>query len=118
MVFEQDLPRDIAKHLVRQYGTAALRVVENGLMRKKMGRLHPDYSFIEAEVLYSMHSEMAVKPNDIICRRVPVSFIDQKGTEEVILPKVVDIMANELGWSEERKQKEIKEALEGLPSMK
>ena len=36
----------------------------------------------------------------------------------MILPKVVDIMATELGWSEERKQKEIKEALEGLPSMK
>mmetsp|Transcript_16347 Transcript_16347/g.22093 ORF Transcript_16347/g.22093 Transcript_16347/m.22093 type:complete len:84 (+) Transcript_16347:1513-1764(+) len=83
-----------------------------------MTRLHPDYSFIEAEVLYAMQSEMAVKPNDVICRRVPVSFIDQKATQEVILPKVVDIMAKELGWNEDRKKKEAAEALEGLPSMK
>ena len=83
-----------------------------------MERLHPDYAFIEAEVLYSMQSEMAVKPNDVICRRVPVSFIDQKATEETILPKVVEIMAKELNWNEERKQKELAEACQGLPSMK
>lgn len=112
------MPRDIAKHLVRQYGTAALRVVEVGKIRNQMGRLHPDYSFIEAEVLYSTQSEMAVKPNDVICRRVPVSFIDQKSTEETILPKVADIMAKELGWNEERKNLELAEALKGLPSMK
>ena len=112
------MPRDIAKHLVRQYGTACLRVVEVGKIRNQMARLHPDYSFIEAEVLYSMQSEMAVKPNDVICRRVPVSFIDHKASEETILPKVADIMAKELGWNEERKKLEIAEALRGLPSMK
>ena len=61
---------------------------------------------------------MAMKPNDVICRRVPVSFIDQRATEDVILPKVADIMAKELGWTDERKLKEIEEARQGLPSMK
>lgn len=61
---------------------------------------------------------MAVKPNDVICRRVPVSFLDQKTTHEKVLPTVVDLMAKELGWSKERKDKELKEALAGLPSMK
>ena len=69
-------------------------------------------------MLYSVQSEMAVKPNDVICRRVPVSFIDQKATQEVILPKVIEIMATELKWSAERKAKELQEALQGLPSMK
>ena len=76
LVFEQDVPRDIAKHLIRQYGTASLRIVEIGKIRDSMARVHADYPFIEAEVLYSVQSEMAVKPNDVICRRVPVSFID------------------------------------------
>jgi hypothetical protein len=31
---------------------------------------------------------------------------------------VVDIMAKELKWSDEKKQNELKEALEGLSSMK
>lgn len=30
LVFEQKVPRDVAKHLIRQYGTACLRVVEIG----------------------------------------------------------------------------------------
>ena len=65
LVFEHKVPRDIAKHLIRQYGTASLRVVEIGKIRNNLKRLHEDYPFIESEVLYSIQSEMAVKPNDI-----------------------------------------------------
>lgn len=81
-------------------------------------RLHEDYPFVESEILYSIQSEMAVKPNDIICRRVPVSFIDQKTSSETVLPRVVEIMAKELKWSEEKKAKELQEALKGLSYMK
>ena len=63
-------------------------------------------------------SEMAVKPNDVVCRRVPVSFIDTVASKETILPKVVEIMGRELKWSEERKKKELQEAIDGLISMK
>ena len=62
-----------------------------------------DYPFLESEVLFGIRSEMAQKPNDIVCRRVPVSFIDTESTRDVILPKVVDIFAVELKWSNERK---------------
>jgi len=48
-----------------------------------------------------MRSEMAMRPNDIVCRRVPISFIDEKATQEIVMPKVVEIMAKELGWSDE-----------------
>ena len=83
-----------------------------------MNRLHPDYPFVECEVLYSVLCEMAVKPNDVICRRVPVSFIDEKATKEEILPKVVTLMGDELKWSQERRDKETEEAIKGLPAMK
>ena len=54
LVFEHKVPRDIAKHLIRQYGTASLRVVEIGKIRNNLTRLHEDYSFVESEVLYSI----------------------------------------------------------------
>jgi glycerol-3-phosphate dehydrogenase len=66
-------------------------------------RLSPDYPFLESEVLFGIRSEMAQKPNDIVCRRVPVSFIDTASTRDVILPKVVDIFAAEFKWSNDRK---------------
>jgi len=53
---------------------------------------------------------MAQKPNDVVCRRVPVSFIDTASTRDIILPKVVEIFAGEFKWSNERKQQELKEA--------
>jgi len=76
-------------------------------MRDMTGRLHEDYPFMESEVLYAVYSEMAIKPNDVICRRVPISFIDTKATRETILPRVVNIMAKELKWTEEKKAKEL-----------
>ena len=59
-----------------------------------------------------------MKPNDIVCRRVPIAFIDEQATKEVVLPKVVEIMGNEFGWSQDRKTKELEEAIEGLVYMK
>ena len=46
---------------------------------------------------------MAQKPNDIVCRRVPVSFLDTETTKNEILPKVVDIFAQEFKWDNDRK---------------
>jgi len=43
---------------------------------------------------------MALKPNDFVCRRIPLAFIDENVAIE-ILPRVVELMAVTLGWSEE-----------------
>ena len=56
---------------------------------------------------------MAQKPNDVICRRVPISFLDTKQAAEV-MPKIVDIFAKEFKWDSNRKQQELNEALESL----
>lgn len=61
---------------------------------------------------------MAQKPNDVVCRRVPISFLDSKTTAEVVLPKVVDIFASELKWDKKRRDAELQEALSGLQYMK
>jgi glycerol-3-phosphate dehydrogenase len=61
---------------------------------------------------------MAQKPNDVVCRRVPISFLDSKCASEVVMPRVVEIFASEMKWDKKRKEKELKEALEALQYMK
>jgi glycerol-3-phosphate dehydrogenase len=80
--------------------------------------MHADYPFYEAEILYAIRSEMAQRPNDIVCRRIPISFLDSAQTKDQVLPKVVDIMAKELKWSSDRKAKELLEAQKDLHWMK
>lgn len=58
-MFKFDVPRDIAKHLIKEYGTRALAIVELGREAKLTKRIHPDYPFYEAEILYSIKQEMA-----------------------------------------------------------
>jgi glycerol-3-phosphate dehydrogenase len=53
-----------------------------------------------------------------VCRRAPISFLDSKAAHDVVLPRVVDIMAKELKWSNDRKKKELAEAQAGIASMK
>lgn len=55
-------------------------------------KIHESYPFLKSEVVYAVRSEMAVKPNDVICRRVPIAFLDKKIAED-LLPEVVEIMA-------------------------
>lgn len=41
-------------------------------------RIHPELSVLESELYYLMDNEMAVRPDDIINRRLGLGFIDHK----------------------------------------
>lgn len=77
-VFQHDIPRDVAKHLFYTYGTTSYRVVKLGEELKLNQRVHPNYPFLKAEFAYAARYEMAEKPNDVICRRVPIGFLNKK----------------------------------------
>ena len=123
LVLTRDLPRDVAKHLIHTYGTTCLRVVDLGEQNSKNKRkgantrIHADYPFLMSEIAYAATSEMAQKPNDIICRRVPIAFLNKEVAKE-ILPEVVEILGKQLNWSSTRKTEETKEALEMLTYLK
>jgi glycerol-3-phosphate dehydrogenase len=72
-------------------------------------RVHPDYPFLKSEIAYAAKHEMAEKPNDIICRRVPIGFLNQNLADE-LLPEVVNIMGKEKKWSNAQKKTELEEA--------
>jgi len=97
LVYLHDLPRDVARNLYQTYGTACLRVVQKGAENKLNERLHEDLPFLKSQVLYAMQSELVEKPNDVVCRRVPVAVTDIQKAKEV-LPEVVEIMAKEKRW--------------------
>ena len=56
---------------------------------------------------------MAEKPNDIVCRRLPIANTDRKLAAEV-LPTIVELMAKEKKWGGSQKKKELEEAIQNL----
>ena len=117
LVFYYDLPRDVAKNLIHTYGTMSVKVAKLGKEQKLNTRVHPEYPFLNAEIAYAVKYEMAEKPNDIICRRVPIGFLNQKLAFD-LLPHVVDIMGKEKKWSTSQKKSELEEAREMLKYLK
>ncbi len=81
LVFHYDLPRDVAAHLVQTYGTSVIRVLDlspkgSDQFKANVQKLHPEFPYIKAEVLYAARYEMCEKPNDVICRRMPIAFLN------------------------------------------
>lgn len=124
LVLNKNLDQDVADHLIHAYGTTSIRVVEMGEQNAKQGiatgvneRIHPDYPFLKSEITYAIRQEMVEKPNDIICRRVPLAFLDQ-GSAEKLLPSIIEQMAKEKKWNADYVKQVTKESLDGLRYLK
>lgn len=115
------LETDVAKHLAESYGDRAWLVASmdagTGLSWPLHGtRLSPLYPYIEAEARYACRAEYALRATDFIARRTRLSFLNVQVTLEC-LPRVIDIMGEELGWDARRKEEEFDNAFEFLKSM-
>lgn len=71
---------------------------------------------IEAEVRYAVRHEYALTATDVLARRTRLSFLNAQAALEA-LPRVVEIMAEELNWSRSRQLAEIKKTTVFLESM-
>lgn len=98
------LPEDVARHLNQFYGDQAPAVAERA--GAFAVRLHPDYPYLEAEVLYVVAHEMAQRASDVLTRRLPLALIDNAAARAA-LPRVVELMAGELGWDAGRTAEEL-----------
>ena len=115
------LETDVAKHLSESYGDRAWTVASmaspTGASWPLHGvRLTPLYPYIEAEARYACRCEYALTIVDFIARRTRISFLNVQATLEC-LPRVIDIMGEELGWDLARKEVEFESAQEFLRSM-
>lgn len=58
-------------------------------------KLHPDFPNIEAEVIWAVREEMAVKLDDVLARRIRMLFLDAQAAMDTA-PKVARLMAGEM----------------------
>ncbi|KAI0252106.1 DAO-domain-containing protein [Lactifluus subvellereus] len=115
------LDTEVAKHLSNNYGDRAWTVLS---LAQPTGedwplhgvRLSPQYPFIEAEVRYAVRHEYALTATDVISRRLRLSFLNAQAALEA-LPRVIDIMAEELNWNTARKREELTRTTRFLQSM-
>ena len=115
------LSRDIAEHLAKSYGDRSFEVATYAKPTGKRWpvfgeRLHELFPYIDAEVYYAVHHEYACTAVDFIARRSRIAFLNAYAALEV-LPKVIDIMGQELKWNKDRKRKESEAARQFLITM-
>jgi glycerol-3-phosphate dehydrogenase len=67
-------------------------------------------------VRYAVRHEYALTATDVISRRLRLSFLNAQAALEA-LPRVIDIMAEELNWNTARKQEELTRTTRFLKSM-
>ena len=109
---EMGLPGDVAEHLHKTFGDEAGKVAALAHTGFE-ARLHAAHPYIEAEVVYAARHEYAQRAIDVIARRLPLALVDLVAAKTV-LPRVIDIMAKELGWDSIRCAEENNRAQQRL----
>lgn len=104
---------DIAHHLATNYGDRAWAVLS---VSPSVARLTPSFPFIESELRHAVRSEAACTAADVISRRTRLAFLDVDSALHA-LPRVIDVLAEELQWSEARKEQEWKDTVQFMKSM-
>ncbi|NWU57101.1 GPDM protein, partial [Dromas ardeola] len=113
LVQDYGLESEVAQHLASTYGDKAFEVAKIAQVTGKRWpivgkRLVSEFPYIEAEVVYGV-KEYARTAVDMISRRTRLAFLNVQAAEEA-LPRIVDIMAKELNWNEQKKKEEFEAA--------
>jgi len=110
LVQDMGIETSVAQHLANTYGDKAFNVGKlAGITGKRWPvhgiRLHEEFPYLEGEVRYACKAEYAQTCVDVIGRRTRLAFLNTNAAKEA-MPRVLDIMQEELGWSEERRKQE------------
>ncbi|VUC34532.1 unnamed protein product [Clonostachys rosea] len=112
---------EVAKHLIESYGDRAWTVASLCQLTDKRfpargERISRLYPFVDGEIRYACRHEHAQTAVDVLARRTRLSFLNAQAALEA-LPKVIDVMSEELGWDRRRQEIEWKESVSFLESM-
>ena len=103
----RELSAELVRLLIREYGSAYSNVLKYRKNTNEAGQA-PDFcSMINAEVLHGIREEMAQKLVDIVFRRTTLALPGR--LTEGSLKISAALMAQELGWNEERVRREVAE---------
>ncbi|OAA78484.1 glycerol-3-phosphate dehydrogenase [Akanthomyces lecanii RCEF 1005] len=114
LIESQSVDADVAHHLATNYGDRAWELLST--TPAGAARLLPSHPFTDAEVRYGVRAEAACTAADLIARRTRLAFLDVDSAL-LALPRVIEIMAQELGWSAARQTREWSETVKFLESM-
>jgi glycerol-3-phosphate dehydrogenase len=95
----------VASYLNRTYGDQAEFIAELAVAGYG-ARLVESHPVIEAEVLYAARHELAERVIDVLARRMPLAMLDTEAAK-LAAPRVMEIMSEELGWDQGRREQEI-----------
>ncbi|XP_068101859.1 glycerol-3-phosphate dehydrogenase, mitochondrial isoform X2 [Hyperolius riggenbachi] len=113
LVQDYGLESEVAQHLAATYGDKAFEVAKMAKVTGKRWpivgkRLVSEFPYIEAEVKYAL-KEYACTAIDVLSRRTRLAFLNVQAAEEALL-RIVDIMAKELNWKDQKKKEELESA--------
>ncbi|ROW12965.1 hypothetical protein VPNG_04755 [Cytospora leucostoma] len=112
---------EVAKHLCDNYGdrawtVAALCTPTDKRFPARGQRISELYPYVDGEVRYAVRHEYAQTAVDVLARRTRLAFLNAQAALEC-LPKVIDIMSEELNWDKRRQDLEWKDTVSFLESM-
>ena len=111
----------VAKHLCESYGdrawtVAALSSPTGKRFPVRGYRISDLYPFVDGEVRYAVRHEYAQTAVDVLARRTRLAFLNAQAALEA-LPRVIDLMGEELDWDSKRKDVEWRDSVQFLASM-
>jgi len=95
------------EHLLKRFGSLSEDVLVLGEEDASLLEPIPGAdAYLKAEVVYAAREEGAMHLEDVLVRRTHINFeVQDRGAEAA--PVVADLMAKELGWSDEQRQSEL-----------
>jgi glycerol-3-phosphate dehydrogenase len=94
-------PSEVEVDHLQMYGADAEQIRKMMVDHPEWGeRLHGDYSYTRAEVIWAIREEMALQVEDVLARRTRLLFLDAKAAWDAA-PVVAVWMAEELGLGEQ-----------------
>ncbi|MCP9761630.1 glycerol-3-phosphate dehydrogenase/oxidase [Lacihabitans soyangensis] len=109
----ENFPLECFEHLINSYGDQTPKILSLIEQRPELlSKIHLDYPFIKAEVIYACEYEMAQTVRDFFARRTRWEILDWNACI-VSIETVAELMEEALGWDSERKDLEV-ESYKGL----
>ena len=105
-----DLEQELIENLARYYGSKATVVIDLALAEDLSTRVSTKLPDIAAEIVYAVRYEAAQTLEDVLFRRTGIGTLGHPGDETIDI--CAGLMAAELGWTPEERDKQIATAEE------